>query len=59
MCDQQLRDSPYVELHRRGLYLDAPGDVSEYKMMMDYLRSAAADTETSRDLLARARQEYT
>lgn len=49
----------YLELHRRGLYLDAPDDVSEYKMMMDYLRSAAADVETSRDLLARARQEYT
>ncbi|WP_073229399.1 helix-turn-helix domain-containing protein [Streptomyces sp. NBRC 110465] len=49
----------YLELHRRGLYLDAPGDVSEYKIMFDYLRSAAADPETSRDLLESARQEYT
>ncbi len=49
----------YLELHQRGLYLDAPEHVSEYKIMFDYLRSAADDPETSRDLLQSARQEYT
>ncbi|WTD07600.1 helix-turn-helix domain-containing protein (plasmid) [Streptomyces albidoflavus] len=49
----------YLELHRQGLYLDAPAEVAGYKMMFDYLRSSAADTPTSKTLLARARQEYT
>ncbi|NWF30882.1 helix-turn-helix domain-containing protein [Streptomyces sp. PKU-EA00015] len=48
----------YLELHRRGLYLDAPDDVRDYKIMFDYLRSHAADSATSRTLLAEARQEH-
>ncbi|CAM5505243.1 transcriptional regulator [Streptomyces spiroverticillatus] len=49
----------YLELHRRGLYLDAPGEVQGYKLMFDYLRSQAADTAASLKLLAAARQEFT
>lgn len=49
----------YLELHKRGLYLDAPGDVQSYKLMFDYLRSQAADTSVSLELLAAARQEFT
>ncbi|MEU9637321.1 helix-turn-helix transcriptional regulator [Streptomyces tendae] len=49
----------YLELHRRGLYLDEPTDVHNYKIMFDYLRSQAADTSTSLDLLAAARREFT
>ncbi len=49
----------YLELHRRGLYLDEPTDVHNYKIMFDYLRSQAADTSTSLDLLAVARREFT
>ncbi|MFC7984311.1 helix-turn-helix transcriptional regulator [Streptomyces sp. NPDC057336] len=47
----------YLELHRRGLYLDAPVDVQNYKLMFDYLRSQAADTSASLELLTAARQE--
>lgn len=49
----------YLELHRRGLYLDAPDDVRDYKIMFDYLRSGAADPAFSLTLLANARQEHT
>ncbi|MEW2537736.1 helix-turn-helix transcriptional regulator [Streptomyces olivaceus] len=49
----------YLELHRRGLYLDEPTDVHDYKLMFDYLRSQAADTTTSLDLLTAARRELT
>ncbi|GGQ24339.1 hypothetical protein GCM10010279_35310 [Streptomyces mutabilis] len=49
----------YLELHRRGLYLDDSTDVHNYKIMFDYLRSQAADTATSLELLAAARQELT
>ncbi|MFI1831321.1 helix-turn-helix domain-containing protein [Streptomyces sp. NPDC020412] len=49
----------YLELHHRGLYLDAPDDVSKYSSMFDYLLAAAADAESSRELLERARQEHT
>ncbi|WP_254399038.1 helix-turn-helix transcriptional regulator [Streptomyces sp. AC602_WCS936] len=49
----------YLELHRRGLYLDAPVDVQNYKLMFDYLRSQAADTSASLELLTAARQEPT
>ncbi|MFJ4880879.1 helix-turn-helix domain-containing protein [Streptomyces sp. NPDC088745] len=48
----------YLELHRRGLYLDSPDDVAEYKIMFDYLRSTAANAAASADLLTAARQEY-
>jgi transcriptional regulator with XRE-family HTH domain len=48
----------YLELHRRGLYLDSPEDVAEYKIMFDYLRSAGADRAKSRRLLDDARQEH-
>ncbi|WP_406381996.1 helix-turn-helix transcriptional regulator [Streptomyces sp. NBC_01618] len=47
----------YLELHKRGLYLDAPTEVQSYKLMFDYLRSQAADTSNSVELLAAARQE--
>ncbi|MFI1730197.1 helix-turn-helix domain-containing protein [Streptomyces acidicola] len=47
----------YLELHKRGLYLDAPDEVQSYKLMFDYLRSQAADTSASLNLLASARQE--
>ncbi|MEV0012723.1 helix-turn-helix transcriptional regulator [Streptomyces sp. NPDC047973] len=48
----------YLELHRRGLHLDTPDDVRDYKIIFDYLRSTAADPATSRKLLADARQEH-
>ncbi|WP_220213440.1 helix-turn-helix domain-containing protein [Streptomyces shenzhenensis] len=49
----------YLELHRGGLYLDAPTDVQNYKLMFDYLRSQAADRSASLELLAAARREFT
>ena len=49
----------YLELHKRGLYLDAPSEVQSYKLMFDYLRSQAANTAASLELLAAARQEFT
>jgi transcriptional regulator with XRE-family HTH domain len=49
----------YLELHRKGLYLDSPGDVADYKIMFDYLRRDAADSATSLALMAKARQEHT
>lgn len=48
----------YLELHKRGLYLDAPSEVQNYKLMFDYLRSQAADTSASLDLLTAARREF-
>ncbi|UKY50733.1 DUF5753 domain-containing protein [Streptomyces inhibens] len=47
----------YIEMRRRGLYLDDPEDVAAYKLTFDYLRSQAADTSASLQLLAKARQE--
>ncbi|WP_328506986.1 helix-turn-helix domain-containing protein [Streptomyces sp. NBC_00391] len=47
----------YIELRRRGLYLDSPEDVGAYKLTFDYLRSQAADTAASLRLIDRARQE--
>ncbi|WP_328632177.1 helix-turn-helix domain-containing protein [Streptomyces sp. NBC_00356] len=49
----------YLELHKRGLYLDAPSEVQSYKLMFDYLRSQASDASASLDMLASARQELT
>lgn len=49
----------YLELHRKGLYLDSPGDVADYKIMFDYLRRDAADSATSLALMTKARQEHT
>ncbi|EKX65767.1 toxin-antitoxin system, antitoxin component, Xre family [Streptomyces ipomoeae 91-03] len=49
----------YLELHKRGLYLDTPTEVQSYKLMFDYLRSQAADTSASLELLAAAREEFT
>ncbi|MFE7598033.1 Scr1 family TA system antitoxin-like transcriptional regulator [Streptomyces sp. NPDC057494] len=51
----------YLELHRRGLYLDDPTDVTDvtdYKILFDDLRSQAADKGRTLDLLATARSEY-
>lgn len=47
----------YIEMRRRGLYLDDAEDVAAYKLTFDYLRSQAADTSASLRLLATARQE--
>ncbi|MGV2920094.1 helix-turn-helix domain-containing protein [Streptomyces alfalfae] len=47
----------YIEMRRRGLYLDDAEDVAAYKLTFDYLRSQAADTKVSSRLIARARQE--
>jgi transcriptional regulator with XRE-family HTH domain len=49
----------YLELHRRGIYLDDPEEVTAYKRMFDVLRASAADTAASADLLTAARQEHT
>ncbi|MFB7031035.1 MULTISPECIES: helix-turn-helix domain-containing protein [unclassified Streptomyces] len=49
----------YLELHQgRGLYLDDPDHVGQYKIMFDYLRSEAADADRSRTLMDAARQEH-
>lgn len=48
----------YVELHRRGLYLDDPGDVRSYRVLFDDLCRQAADEKASLDLLTTARSEY-
>lgn len=47
----------YLELHRRGVYLDAPDDVQAYKLMFDYARSKAADQTRSAVILADVRTE--
>lgn len=47
----------YIEMRRRGLYLDEAEDVSGYKLTFDYLRSQAADTSASLRLLTKVRQE--
>ncbi|WP_240797602.1 helix-turn-helix transcriptional regulator [Streptomyces sp. F001] len=47
----------YIEMRRRGLYLDDAEDVSAYKLTFDYLRSQALDTTASSRLITRARQE--
>ncbi|MFG2582324.1 helix-turn-helix domain-containing protein [Streptomyces malaysiensis] len=47
----------YIEMRRRGLYLDEAEDVRSYKLTFDYLRSQAADPSASLRLLAKARQE--
>lgn len=47
----------YIEMRRRGLYLDDAEDVGAYKLTFDYLRSQAADPTASSRLIARARQE--
>ncbi|WP_326802812.1 helix-turn-helix domain-containing protein [Streptomyces sp. NBC_01788] len=47
----------YIEMRRRGLYLDDADDVGAYKLTFDYLRSQAADPATSAHLIATARQE--
>ncbi|MER6093462.1 helix-turn-helix domain-containing protein [Streptomyces bluensis] len=47
----------YIEMRRRGLYLDDPEDVEAYKLTFDYLRCQAVDTAASRRLVARVRQE--
>ncbi|WP_052857029.1 MULTISPECIES: helix-turn-helix domain-containing protein [Streptomyces] len=47
----------YIEMRRRGLYLDDAEDVGDYKLTFDYLRSQAVDTSASLKMLATARQE--
>ncbi|MHC3394691.1 helix-turn-helix domain-containing protein [Streptomyces lavendulocolor] len=49
----------YLELHRKGLYLDSPRDIAEYKLIFDDLRRDAADPATSLTLMTNARQEHT
>ncbi len=48
----------YLELPRRGVYLDEPEDVSAYKLMFDRLRAQAVGTRETKRLLTTARQEY-
>ncbi|MFD3334611.1 helix-turn-helix domain-containing protein [Streptomyces sp. NPDC058700] len=48
----------YLELHRRGMYLDDPDDVTSYRAMFDDLRSQAADKGRTLELLTAARSEY-
>nr|WSY52313.1 helix-turn-helix domain-containing protein [Streptomyces sp. NBC_00886] len=47
----------YIEMRRRGLYLDDAEDVGAYKLTFDYLRSQAADATASSRLITRAQQE--
>ncbi|GAA2125947.1 hypothetical protein GCM10009802_31610 [Streptomyces synnematoformans] len=47
----------YIEMRRRGLYLDVPDDVAAYRITFDYLRSQAADTSASARLIGAVRQE--
>jgi transcriptional regulator with XRE-family HTH domain len=49
----------YIEMRRRGLYLDDATDVSAYKLTFDYLRSQAANATASSQLITTARQELT
>lgn len=37
----------YLELPRKGIYLDTPSDIHAYRVMYDYLRSTAADPASS------------
>ncbi|MEV7535448.1 helix-turn-helix domain-containing protein [Streptomyces hydrogenans] len=48
----------YLELHRRGMYLDDPAEVAEYHQMFQALRTQAADSGQTQDLLTHARSEY-
>ncbi|MGW4077303.1 helix-turn-helix domain-containing protein [Streptomyces asiaticus] len=48
----------YIEMRRRGLYLDDVDAVSSYKLSFDYLRSQAADSTASLRLLGTVRQEF-
>ncbi|CDR07291.1 helix-turn-helix domain-containing protein [Streptomyces iranensis] len=48
----------YIEMRRRGLYLDDVDAVSSYKLSFDYLRSQAADSTASLRLLGAVRQEF-
>ncbi|MCQ8191902.1 helix-turn-helix domain-containing protein [Streptomyces rugosispiralis] len=48
----------YIEMRRRGLYLDDVDAVSSYKLSFDYLRSQAADSTVSLRLLGTVRQEF-
>lgn len=48
----------YIEMHRRGLYLDHPDDLRSYKVTFAYLRSQALNVSASEQLLADVRKEY-
>ncbi|WP_347232929.1 Scr1 family TA system antitoxin-like transcriptional regulator [Streptomyces sp. PRh5] len=48
----------YIEMRRRGLYLDDVDAVSSYKLSFDYLRSQAVDSTASLRLLGTVRQEF-
>ncbi|GAA1063475.1 MULTISPECIES: helix-turn-helix domain-containing protein [Streptomyces violaceusniger group] len=48
----------YIEMRRRGLYLDDVDAVTSYKLSFDYLRSQAADSTASLRLLGTVRQEF-
>lgn len=48
----------YVEMRRRGLYLDEDDDLAAYKLSFECLRSQAAPLPASRRLLDRTRQEF-
>ncbi|MDX3226054.1 helix-turn-helix transcriptional regulator [Streptomyces sp. ME19-01-6] len=48
----------YIEMRRKGLYLDDADAVSSYKLSFDYLRSQAVDATASLRLLGTLRQEF-
>ncbi|MGO4421147.1 Scr1 family TA system antitoxin-like transcriptional regulator, partial [Streptomyces sp. MCAF7] len=48
----------YIEMRRKGLYLDEVDAVSSYKLSFDYLRSQAVDATASLRLLGTLRQEF-
>jgi transcriptional regulator with XRE-family HTH domain len=55
-----LDDAPvvYVEMRGGGTYLDAPDEVTQYRIAWDYVRSQAADSRVSLDMLVAARERY-
>ncbi|MFH8350457.1 helix-turn-helix domain-containing protein [Streptomyces sp. NPDC018045] len=48
----------YLEMHRRGVYLDNPEDLSSYKLTFAYLCSQAIDPAASLEMLAKMSKEY-
>lgn len=50
--------SAYAELLGTGLYMDTADQVARYTTAMDYLRSQAADSSASLEVMSRYRKEY-
>lgn len=47
----------YVEMRRRGLYVDDADEIAAYKLTFDYLRSQATDTTASSRAIAGTQRE--